>query len=661
MRIHGGMYRKTSRQRTIFEADTQLSESVKRRLDDSWAVGFASKVLPVLLESEDEFSALYCANNGRPNWSIARMLGLCILQEMHNMDDQSALDSLAFDIRWQHALGLEQDSAYLSRRAFVDFRSRWVSVDPEMAKLRALFDKIGETAIKDLGISTKEQRLDSTAITSNIRIFGRVDLFKKTLTNFLGWILKEHSSLYSELSSPLKKWHGKIQDNGWFGSIVKLDKKTKRELLLTLAGWLYEIDQRFGNEELVKGAEPYLLVKRLLSEHCEVAGSDKSDDDTGNRNTGGDDNPGSKVKVLRKMNSPSTSLQSPFDPDAGYSGHKGSGYFVHITETCNNDTTEIITDYFVEPASTDICKDQIVIDNLVASNKVPEVLYEDGGYPTAQGMVDAQEKGIQIIAPLPSKGAQPKDAICRDQFQYDKDGKCTACPAGHAPLRHGMRTSSSKPNPTLHVFFDGKKCVGCELKTRCMVRAPNNKKGKIYHLEIDPALIERDRRKTEQQSQEWWDRYRIRSGVEATMSEMKRVNGLGKLRVRRIRRVTLAVGLKVSACNVKRWLRAAAKTNSDRDPSRPSGNREDPRFRGALIAAFVRLKRKLENISFFVLTVIELLRPSDKDFLAKTKSREIAVVSRKPSRRPALEQWLRRHTHMVKTEKVQLKSLMIST
>jgi len=605
------MYKATSRQKTLFEVENRMGESIKRRLVDSWSDGFTSKVLPVLFEVEEEFSVLYCADNGRPNWSVARMLGLCILQEMHNMDDQTALDSLSFDLRWQHALGLEPEKAYLSRRSLVDFRSRLVSIDPEMKLIRSIFDKIGKDAIDDLKISIKEQRIDSTIITSNISTFGRMDLFKKTLTNFLGWLLKAHPSLFAELSSPLKTWYEKIEDNGWFGSVVKLDKKKKRELLSTLAGWLHEIDQRFEDDESVKVSEPYLLVKRLLSEHCEVVESDDNDkDDDDDKNSGNDssggDNSSSKIKVLGKVKSPSTSLQSPYDPDAGYSGHKGPGYFAHITETCNNETTEIVTDYFVEPAGTDTNKDQVAIDNLEASNKQPEVLYEDGGYPTAQGMLDAKEKGTQIIAPLSTKGKQAQDAICRDEFEFDNDGYCIACPQGHAPEHHGMRTSSSKPSKTLHAFFDAPKCAECELKNRCMVRPPNNKNGKYNHLEIDPALVERDRRKAEQKNEEWWDRYKIRSGVEATMSEMKRVNGLGKLRVRRITRVTLAVSLKASACNVKRWLSAAAKEECCQEGTGSGGKQVLLVFQATSGEIQCYCNGNSQKVAIFTMTVIEL-------------------------------------------------------
>ncbi len=624
------MFRSTSRQRTLFEVESRLGESVKRRLNSSWAEGFASKVLPILLESEDEFSVIYCDDNGRPNWSVARMLGLCILQEMHNMDDQTALDSFSFDVRWQHALGLEPDKAYLSRRSLVDFRSRLVSVDPEMKMIRALFDRIGDAAIDDLKISTKEQRIDSTIITSNISTFGRLDLFKKTLTNFLKWLKKEQPDKIGRISKSMRSWSRKTDDNGWFGSVAKLKPPQKQALLSTLANWLYEVEITFASDESIKVEEPYLLVKRIIEEHCEIEtdnddnndrDNDGDNDDNDDRDNDGDDDDSDesnnatddtsvvdvgKIKLRRKVKNPSTSMQSPHDPDAGYSGHKGPGYFAHITETCNNDTTEIVTDYFVEPAGTDTNKDQIAIDNLEASNKQPEVLYEDGGYPTAQGMLDAKEKGTQIIAPISTKGKQAKDAICRDQFKFDSEGNCTACPQGHAPVRHGMRTSSSKPNKALHAFFDGKKCSTCKLKNRCMARPPNNKNGEYYHLEIDPSLVERDRLKAEQKNKEWWDRYKIRSGVEATMSEMKRVNGLGELRVRRITRVTLAVGFKASACNVKRWLGAAAKENCECEGTDPGKKHAIIVFQAVSDQLLSCYNEKSPQILFFTMTIIEL-------------------------------------------------------
>ena len=59
-----------------------------------------------------------------------------------------------------------------------------------------------------------------------------------------------------------------------------------------------------------------------------------------------------------------------------------------------------------------------------------------------------------------------------------------------------------------------------------------------------------------QQTTEWKDRYKIRSGIEATNSELKRAHGIERLRVRRLAKVCFAVACKVIACNIKRWAKA---------------------------------------------------------------------------------------------------------
>ena len=120
-----------------------------------------------------------------------------------------------------------------------------------------------------------------------------------------------------------------------------------------------------------------------------------------------------------------------------------------------------------------------------------------------------------------------------------------------------MRTTAKNLPVTLHAYFDGKKCRACELLPRCVVRKPNNGKKGNYHLEVGAHLVARDVNLAQQAEDGWWDVYSIRAGIEATVSELKRGHGLGKLRVRRMPRVRLAVGLKMTACNIKRWLRAA--------------------------------------------------------------------------------------------------------
>ena len=98
----------------------------------------------------------------------------------------------------------------------------------------------------------------------------------------------------------------------------------------------------------------------------------------------------------------------------------------------------------------------------------------------------------------------------------------------------------------------------------CPVRAPNHRtKGcqarntvGDFRLEITPEIRLRDHMYALQQTTAWKDRYKIRSGIEATNSELKRAHGIGRLRVRRIAKVCFAVACKVIACNIKRWAKA---------------------------------------------------------------------------------------------------------
>jgi len=99
---------------------------------------------------------------------------------------------------------------------------------------------------------------------------------------------------------------------------------------------------------------------------------------------------------------------------------------------------------------------------------------------------------------------------------------------------------------------------------RCPVRAPNHRtKGcqardtvGDFRLEITPEIHLRDHMYVLQQTTEWKERYKIRAGIEATNSELKRAHGIGRLRVRRAAKVCFAVACKVIACNIKRWAKA---------------------------------------------------------------------------------------------------------
>lgn len=530
------MYKRTSPQQKLFGIETQVSPSLRSRLESSWAHLFRCEVLPILFRKEDDFKMLY-GKTGRPNFSVARLLGLCLLQEWNDLSDQEALDTFSFDVRWRYALDVNDNEDYLSRRSLVEFRRRLAAKDPEMKLVRAVFDSIRDSAIDKLGLSVANQRLDSTHIISNIRLRGRLALFSNTLTLFLKSLDQDR---LSRVPTAIQEWHAR-EPEGWFG-LGPAEQKVELE---ELAQHLYELMVIFEKDEL---GEPYQLLTRLFSEQCACS----------------QENPEEPSKVLVKKKTEGATLQSPYDPDASY-GHKGPGYSLHVTETCNNDGKhEIITDYEVHGAArSDMGKALSVIERLDAAGCKPETLFADGGYPSVPSVLKVKEQDIEFMTPV-NRSRLSDDVVGRDQFHFNEEGVVTQCPMGHKPVDHRVLSGNNSTRRSLHAIFDGNLCRACTILDQCPVRAPNHRNKGCqardtigdFRLEITPEIRLRDHMYAMQQTTAWKDRYRIRSGIEATNSELKRAHGIGRLRVRRIAKVCFAVACKVIACNIKRWAKA---------------------------------------------------------------------------------------------------------
>ena len=89
-----------------------LTEREMKHLMGSWAETFSKKIFPFM--DEGRFSVLYSDNRAsRPdnpaNVYFGLLICLCIarrrvLRGIFNQSDEEALNSLLFDIRYQHAL-----------------------------------------------------------------------------------------------------------------------------------------------------------------------------------------------------------------------------------------------------------------------------------------------------------------------------------------------------------------------------------------------------------------------------------------------------------------------------------------------------------------------------------------------------------------------------
>ena len=87
---------KDNKQGYIFDPFEYLGPKRLSELKNSWAEIFRSEILPELpVESLRKY---YHEKNGRPSKEMYSMLGLMILQQMHDLTDEKAVGDFIFDI-----------------------------------------------------------------------------------------------------------------------------------------------------------------------------------------------------------------------------------------------------------------------------------------------------------------------------------------------------------------------------------------------------------------------------------------------------------------------------------------------------------------------------------------------------------------------------------
>ncbi|MBN1833633.1 MAG: transposase [Deltaproteobacteria bacterium] len=288
--------------------------------------------------------------------------------------------------------------------------------------------------------------------------------------------------------------------------------------------------EHFKDHPEVKTMYSYKLLERVLKEQCNLL----------------DDGHGVEVKRPKEISS--DSLQNPSDPDATYSGHKGQGYQVQVMETygkeeeAKEERLNLITHIEVQPAHESDANALIpAIESSQKRGLGPEEVLADTLYGSDENSQRAEELGVEVVSPAKS-GKEKADSIHLSDFTVSEKGDVSSCPQGHVPVH-------TKTKKTRHTAaFDSQHCSACPFQQICPV-----KQGKKYHyLRYTDKDVRLARRRAYEQTEDFKDRYRWCSGVEASMSEYDRRTGVKHLRVRGLKAVRFSATLKALGINIFR-------------------------------------------------------------------------------------------------------------
>jgi hypothetical protein len=542
----------------MFDPFPFLGPKRKQRIEESWAKVFREHILPTL-PVEKVFSK-YDPVMGAPTKELYAMLGLMVIQQMHDLTDEEAVDQFAYNLQWHYALNI---TSMADADAYVSPKTLWTmrSVLTERNLYQDIFNDVTKKLAEVFSVDVSKQRFDSVHIFSNMRHLGRIGLFVKTIKKFLVNLKRHHKDIYESLDKVLGDRYMTKQGEAVF-SMVKPSESTKT--LATLADDVFTLVERFRGNGPVTTMTSYQLLARLLKEQCIVARVDKHT---------------SHVTVKANKDVPSDSLQNPSDPDAGYDGHKGKGYQVQVAESYSTsedtDTLNLITSVIVEPAhKSDVHATIPLIESTEKLGLKPEAVIADTPYGSDENCGKAKTMGVEVVSPV--MGKLGEDSVPLTEFTMNSENEVTSCPEGCAP----EKTRTKDDNHT--ALFSKKTCRGCSRKKSCLTMP--GKKGR--YLRYDDKAIRLAQRRAQEDTPEFRDRYRFRAGIEGTISQLDRLTGVKSLRVRGLSAVSFAAHLKAAGINI---IRAAVHRNRE--------NEGEP----ALIAVFSMLscavKERLQIVS----------------------------------------------------------------
>src|SRR4029079_10809553 len=268
---------------------------------------------------------------------------------------------------------------------------------------------------------------------------------------------------------------------------------------------------------------------------------------------------------------------SPFDAEARYSVKRDihwTGYKVHLTESCEENLPNLITDVQTTVATT---PDSQALPSIQAAllerDLAPAEHLVDAGYVSAANLVGSEQQQIALLGPARGEGgwqARIEGGLTGRQFVVDWEAKQVQCPASKLSRRWSQSTGRGGQEQ-ISVLFEVADCRSCELRSRC-VRSEKGARAMTLLPQAQQQALQaaRDR----QQSEKFGALYRLRAGIEGTISQGSRIADLHRTRYRGVAKTSLLHILIATALNFVRvaaWLAERPRTHTSVG-SRPFGS-----------------------------------------------------------------------------------------
>jgi len=497
------------------------------------------------LYRDDDFSTLF-PSSGQPAFSPWRLALVTILQFRENLSDRQAAEAVRARIDWKYLLGLELADPGFDFSVLCEFRARLIAGDATMQLLDGLLSQCQKLGLLK---ARGRQRTDSTHVLTLARVLGRLELVGETLRATL-----------NEIASIEPEWLRSVTPKAWY---KRYSRRIEDCRLPQTTSEQESYAQTIGEDgiallDLVESAAAPVKLRQLrqvailrtawnrhyIHEKSSAGGSLTV-----------------RFKTNQELSQAVEKVESPYDPEARYrskSGMHWTGYMVHISETCDENSIHLITHVHTTPADVYEAMCTESIHKALTDKGVPPLEHlVDAGYVSAELLLRSRvHYGIDLIGPArinPSWQTKVEGAYTGEQFTIDWEKREVLCPQGViSKTWRDYNDTEGKPYHLIH--FPKAACQGCQARALCTQAKQQSRRLYLHpRAEHEALYAARQRLKTEEGKR----LYAQRAGVEGSLSQAVRAFGIRRTRYRKLAKTHLQQVVTAVAINLDRiaaWL-----------------------------------------------------------------------------------------------------------
>jgi transposase len=490
----------------------------------------------VLFEDAD-FRALY-PSRGQPGLAPWRLALVTVFQFLEQLSDRQAADAVRARIDWKYALGLELTDPGFHFSVLTEFRGRLVAGRAEHLLLDRMLERFKH---RGLVKARGKQRTDSTHVLAAVHDLNLLELVAETLRATL-----------DDLAAVVPDWLRTISPPAWF---ERYGRRVEE----------YRLPKGQDKREafaLAVGEDGVLLLAALDGPGAPAAARDVP-----------------MVRTLRdvwrvhyareagrlrwrpaaELPPVAERIQSPYDPEAHFSMKRQlrwTGYKVHVTEACDDDMAQVITDVATCPSMRpDMTSTAAIHDRLAARDLLPAEHFVDSGYVDAGLLVGSRrDHGLSLEGPVrgvSSRQMRAGEGYSLPHFRIDWDREQVTCPQGKTSV-YWRTLRLADGSQRIQVQFSRSDCGACAARAAC-ASAKTARRVMQFHRREEYEALRAARARAEDPA--WLERYHRRAGVEGTLSQGVRAFGMRQSRYIGLAKTGLQEACAAAAINVSRVVR----------------------------------------------------------------------------------------------------------